>query len=151
MQVWTRVATRSGGVPLDIRPRLRVTARRSRTVMRVVIMGYVAFAVIVAAGGALILWLWWRHYRSIGSAPLNRVGYAANGLPLDPIPPFKRTVSGPSEKDRELWDFEARLDAWQQTFQSRRDHKDTNPHVLKGKKYHFVPKAREGGEVSNSA
>ena len=114
-------------------------------------MGYVAFAVIVAAGGALILWFWWRHYRSIGSAPLGRAGYAANGLPLDPIPPFKRTISGPSERDRELWDFEERIEAWQKTLQSRRGHNDSNPHVLKGKKYHYVPHAREGNEVSTSA
>jgi hypothetical protein len=115
-------------------------------------MGYVAFAVIVAAGGALVLWLWWRHYRLLGRMPsFGRARYAANGLPFDPIPPLKKTISGPSERDRERWAFEEQIEAWQKSFRSRGDHNDTNPHVLKGNAYHYVPQARKGNEVSTSA
>jgi hypothetical protein len=128
-----------------------VTARRGRTVKRELIMGYVAFAVIVAAGGALILWFGWRYCRTTDTRSLGRAGYAANGLPLEPIPPFKRTIGGASVKDLERWAFEQRVEAWQKRFQSRGGHNNSNPHVLKGNQYHNVPQAREGNEVSTSA
>jgi hypothetical protein len=152
VQVWTGVITRSGDASPEFRTSRGVFARPFRRTRKDVIMGYLAFAVIIAAGGALILWWWWRQYRATESLPLNRAGRAANGLPLDPIPPFRRTVSGPSTEEAVRWAFEERIDAWQRHyFQSRGGHNDIHRALLKGKKYHYVPQAREGNEASSSA
>lgn len=152
VQVWTGQVTRSGGVPPDIRTSRGLTARPFRTAEKDVIMGYLAFAVIVAAGGALILWLWWRQYRANERLYAGRIGRTANGLPVERIPPLKRTISGPPEEELVRLEFQERIEAWQKhQFQSRRGQNDNKAFVLKGKKYHYVPKAREGNEASTSA
>jgi len=81
------------GCPDRLRQR-RVTGRGRRRAMT---MGYIGFTIFVAASGALIVWFWHRSYKAAKNARYGR--YCKNGLPDDPIPPFKRTVSGLSEAE----------------------------------------------------
>lgn len=115
-------------------------------------MEYVSFTVIVAASGALIAWLWYRSYRAGIQARRFGGGYVSrNGLPDEPIPPFKRTVSGPTEADAAQLQFNQRIDVWQRDYEARRLQFNNNAQSLQGMKYNFVPRKRNGEPISNSA
>jgi len=115
-------------------------------------MEYVSFTVIVAASGALIAWLWYRSYRAGIEARRFGGGYVSkNGLPDEPIPPFKRTISGLSEADASQMQFNQRIDVWQREYESRRLQFNNNVEALQGMKYNFVPRKRTGEPISNSA
>jgi hypothetical protein len=130
---------RSGAFPLSRRAR-RIQEKGN-------IMGYVSFTVIVAAGGALIFWLWYRGYTADDRARKAR----GNGLPQEPVPPFKRTISGPSEQESAQVQLQERLNAWETAFQQRRTLHNGQAQPIEGVKYNFVPRKRNGEPISNSA
>jgi len=113
-------------------------------------MGYVGFTIFIAASGAIIAWYWYRSYlaRANGSAGnrLNR-----NGLPDDPIPPFKKTISGLSEAERKRLEFEQRLERLQKNYQAGTMQLYTRVDSLQGTKYTFVPRSRSESAASHSA
>jgi len=109
-------------------------------------MGYTEFTLIVAAGGVLIFWLWHRGYRAADRN--TRLG--ANGLPQDPIPPFKRTVSGPSEAELETARLVERINSWQK-LHSKPGPFNGKPATLSGTKYTYVPRKRNGEPLSPSS
>lgn len=115
-------------------------------------MGYLGFVVIVAAAGLIIFLLWHWNYRASMGRYSGFGRNRKNGLPEDPIPPFKRTVSGPSEEELKHQQFDQKLEAWQKSFEARRLRFHTNNvDSLKGTKYTFVPRTRTGEPISNSA
>jgi len=112
-------------------------------------MGYIGFTIFVAASGALIVWFW---YRSNNAAKNTRYGrYCKNGLPDDPIPPFKRTISGLPEAELKHIEFEQKLDLWQRGFEARRAKFNNNVEALQGTKYTFVPGPRRNNSAASSA
>ena len=115
-------------------------------------MEYVSFTVIVAASGALIAWLWYRSYRAGIEARRFGGGYVSrNGLPDVAVPPFKRTISGPSEAEASQSQFQQTIDIWQHDYEVRKLQINNNAEALKGRKYNFVPRKRTGEPISNSA
>jgi len=112
-------------------------------------MGYIGFTIFVAASGALIVWFWYRSYKAAKNARFGR--YCKNGLPDDPIPPFKRTVSGLPDTELKHIEFDQKLDAWQRGFEARRAHFNNNADALQGTKYTFVPGPRRSNSAASSA
>lgn len=110
-------------------------------------MEYISFTVIVAAGGALIFWIWYRGY----TAEANSTAARGNGLPEAPVPPRKRTVSGQTDTETEQIAFQRRMEEWDAAFQARRGKLNGYAHSLKGTRYTFVPRKRNGEPISNSA
>jgi len=109
-------------------------------------MGYTEFTIIVAAGGVLIFWLWHRSYNAVG-----RNGRTdANGLPQEPVPPFKRTISGPSQAELEQARFVERINSWQKAHSTpgKLNGMSTS---LSGTKYTYVPRKRNGEPLSTSS
>jgi len=133
------------GCPDRLRQR-RVIGRGRRRAMT---MGYIGFTIFVAASGALIGWFWHRSYKAAKNARYGRCG--KNGLPDDPIPPFKRTISGLPEAELKRIEFEQKLDAWQRGFEVRRAHHSNNVEALQGTKYTFVPGPRRSNSAASSA
>ena len=114
-------------------------------------MGYIAFTMIVAASGALIVWFWHRSYTADRYARFGRGSRSRNGLPDDPIPPFRRTVSGLSDAEKKRLEFEENIDVWQRRFESRKAALNNNVDTLQGEKYTFVPGPRRGDSAATSA
>jgi len=135
---------------LDVRMWLIATIGRLRKDRRAMTMGYVGFTIFIAAGGAIIALYWYRSYmaRANGSAGnrLNR-----NGLPDDPIPPFKKTICGLSEAERKRLEFEQRLERLEKEYQAGTLRLYSRLDSLKGTKYTFVPRSRSESAASRSA
>jgi hypothetical protein len=109
-------------------------------------MEYIGFTMIVAAGGAIVFWFWHRSYKA--GIKTARTG---NGLPEPTIPPFKRTISGPSEATLKEIEFQRRIDEWQKRHPVLGFQYNNRLEALKGEKYTFVPRTRKGETLSNSA
>jgi hypothetical protein len=132
--------------------RLRQRCVIGRGKRRAMTMGYIGFTIFVAASGALIVWIWYRSYTAARNARFGRVGYLKNGLPDDPIPPFKRTISGGlPEAERKRVEFEQKLETWQRGFEVRRAQLNNNVEALQGQKYTFVPGPRRSNSAASSA
>jgi hypothetical protein len=114
-------------------------------------MGYIGFTIFVAASGALIVWFWHRSYTANKNARFGRACQSKNGLPDEPIPPFKRTVSGLSEAEAKRIEFEQKLDVWQRGFEARKAQFNNTHHALQGTKYTFVPGPRRSNSAASSA
>jgi hypothetical protein len=139
------------GCLLDFRARLVLVDGRALDDRRETTMGYVGFTIFIAASGALIFWFWHRTYNSRQSAGLGQGRLLKNGLPDEPIPPLKRTVSGQSESEQKEYQLLDRIDAWQKSYEARRHRFNNNVEALKGTKYTYVPRSRSGGPISSSA
>ena len=111
-------------------------------------MEYIGFTMIVAAGGAIVFWFWHRSYRAGMKA--GRAGHTGNGLPEPPIPPFKRTISGPSAAVLKELEFQQRIDEWQKRHPVLGFQHNQRLEALNGEKYTFVPRTRNGGSASSS-
>jgi hypothetical protein len=109
-------------------------------------MEYIGFTMIVAAGGAIVFWFWHRSYKAG-----MKTGRTGNGLPEPAIPPFKRTISGPSEAALKEIEFQRRIDEWQRRHPVLGFQYNNRLEALKGEKYTFVPRTRKGETLSNSA
>jgi len=120
--------------------------RRSRREMT---MEYIGFTMIVAAGGAIVFWFWRRSYRA--GLEAGRPGRMKNGLPEPPVPPFKRTIGGPSEAELKQLEFERRIEEWQKRHPVLGFQTNARLDALKGEKYTFVPRTRSGERASSSA
>jgi hypothetical protein len=129
--------------------RLRQRCVNGRDRRRAMTMGYIGFTIFVAASGALIVWVWYRSYTANRNARYGR--YLKNGLPDDPIPPFKRTVSGLPEAELKRIEFEQRLDGWQRGFEARKAQFNNNVEALQGEKYTFVPGPRRSNSAATTA
>jgi len=114
-------------------------------------MGYIGFTIFVAASGAFIVWFWHRSYTANRNARFGRGRYLKNGLPDDPIPPVKRTISGLPETELKHIEFDRKLEAWQRGFEARRTHFNNNVEALQGRKYTFVPGPRRSNSAASSA
>jgi hypothetical protein len=114
-------------------------------------MGYIGFTIFVAASGALIVWFWYRSYRSAKNARFGRACHTRSGLPDAPIPPFKRTISGLPEAELKRIEFEQKLDVWQRGFETRKAQLNNTHHALQGTKYTFVPGPRRSNSAASSA
>ena len=114
-------------------------------------MGYIAFTMIVAASGALIVWFWHRSYTADRYARFGRTSHSRNGLRDDPIPPVKRALDGLSEAEKKRLEFEGNIDVWQRNFESRKAAFNNNVDTLQGERYTFVPGPRRGNSAASSA
>ena len=130
--------------------RLRHRCVPGRGNRRAMTMGYIAFTMIVAASGALIVWFWHRSCTSDRYTRFGRPSRSRNGLPDDPIPPVKRAVDGLSEAEKKRLEFEGNIDVWQRRFQSRKA-AFNNVDTLQGERYTFVPGPRRGNSAASSA
>jgi hypothetical protein len=74
-----------------------------------------------------------------------------NGLPEPPVPPFKRTISGPSEAELKQLEFQRRIEEWQKRHPVLGFQTNARLDALKGEKYTFVPRTRNGESISSSA
>lgn len=135
------------GCPDRLRQRC-VTGRDRRRAMT---MGYIGFTIFIAASGALIVWFWYRSYRAAKNARFGRACHTRNGLPDDPIPPFKRTISGLPEAELKRIEFEQKLDGWQRGFEVRKSQFNNTHQALQGTKYTFVPGPRRSNSAASSA
>jgi hypothetical protein len=81
----------------------------------------------------------------------GRAGQTGNGLPQPTIPPFKRTISGPSEAALKEIEFQQRIDEWQKRHPVLGFQFNNRLEALNGKKYTFVPRPRNGESASSSA
>ena len=114
-------------------------------------MGYIAFTMIVAASGALIVWFWHRSYTADRYARFGRASHLRNGLRDDPIPPVKRALDGLSEAEKKRLEFEGNIDVWQRKFESRKAAFNNNVDTLEGERYTFVPGPRRDNSAASSA
>ena len=114
-------------------------------------MGYIAFTMIVAASGALIVWFWHRSYTADRYARFGRASHSRNGLRDDPIPPVKRALDGLSEAEKKRLEFEGNIDVWQRNFESRKAAFNNNVDTLQGERYTFVPGPRRDNSAASSA
>lgn len=114
-------------------------------------MGYIGFTIFIAASGALIVWFWQRSMTADRNARFGRTHHSKNGLPDEPIPPFKRTISGLSEEELKRLELERNLDVWQRNFQVHRAYLNNKVDALQGEKYTFVPGPRRSNSAASSA
>lgn len=114
-------------------------------------MEYIVFTMIVAAGGAIVFWFWLRSYRAGLKSGLGRARQAANGLPEPSVPPFKRTICGPSQAELTQLEFQRRIDEWQKNHPVLGFRYNSRLEQLQGDKYTFVPRTRNGERISSSA
>jgi len=131
--------------------RLRHRCAPGRGNRRAMTMGYIAFTMIVAASGALIVWFWHRSYTADRYARFGRASHSRNGLRDDPIPPVKRALDGLSEAEKKRLEFEGNIDVWQRKFESRKAAFNNNVDTLQGERYTFVPGPRRGNSAASSA
>jgi hypothetical protein len=104
------------------------------------IMEYIYFMGCVAAVGAIVLLFW--HFRDLGRSWLFGTHGASEGSG-QAVPPFKKTISGLSEKELERINFQDRLEAWQKAHEARYNHFHSSNDALKGKKYVYEPTGRK--------
>ena len=130
--------------------RLRHRCAPGRGNRRAMTMGYIAFTMIVAASGALIVWFWHRSYTADRYARFGRASHLRNGLRDDPIPPVKRALDGLSEAEKKRLEFEGNIDVWQRRFESRKA-AFNNVDTLQGERYTFVPGPRRDNSAASSA
>ena len=149
MNVSTGGAPRSGGVRPDVRTWGFLVACQVRRNRRAMTMEYIGFTMIVAAGGAIVFWFWHRSYRA--GTKTGRSRHSGNGLPEPTIPPFKRTIGGPSEAALKEIEFQRRIDEWQSRHPVLGFQYNNRLEALKGEKYTFVPRTRNGESASSSA
>lgn len=70
-------------------------------------------------------------------------GHQQDGVTLDPIPPRRKTVSGPSEKELEQADFQNRMQSWEKRYELRRKLFTQSQESLKGQPYIYEPARSE--------
>lgn len=101
-------------------------------------MDYIYFVFCVAALGLVVAFCW--RLFVVRSEP-------AINLEDGPIPPFKRTVGGLSEKELEHIRFQSRIDVWQRDHEVRRTSAENSRDPVDGRKYEFVPSQNSRAET----
>jgi len=110
-------------------------------------MEYVVFTIVLAASGVIITWVWNR-FMTVEKS--NGAGSSKGELPAEPIPPFKRTISGPRQDELERAEFENRIEAWQRKLYEQRHNDPATADGLSGKKYTYVPRQRRSAMQSDA-
>jgi len=103
-------------------------------------MEYVVFTIVLAAGGGIITWAW---NRFMVVEKSNGAGSARQFKEADPIPPFKRTISGPRQDELDRAEFENRLWSWQRKLYDQSNRDPASVEGLSGTKYTYVPRQRQ--------
>jgi hypothetical protein len=102
-------------------------------------MEYVYFIISIAAG-CLVLVLVWNISVSVGKGDRSLFARKpGNCLNADPIPPFKKTISGLSRNELDQITFQDRIDVWQKDHEVRRTRLIHSDVPLSGKKYIYTP------------
>jgi len=142
LNVLASFVTGSRDILLDVRVRIIIklkTGYRTRVRRREMTMEYVGFTIFIAASGAIIIWFWHRY----ATVPDARSRREKGALPQEPIPPLKRTVSGPRPKELEQVEFLDRIDVWQKEHQVQQERYARSLESLNGTKYCYQPRKRE--------
>lgn len=105
-------------------------------------MEYVVFTIVLAAGGVIIFWAWNRFEAVNKTNRVTRSQPAKADVLAGPIPPFKRTISGPRVEDLEHAEFENRIGSWQKKLYEIASDSPAPENGLSGTKYTYVPKPR---------
>lgn len=98
-------------------------------------MEYIYFVGSIAAIGFFVILYW-----QISVAKRKRSALLNESARLEPAPPLKKTISGPSEKELEQLRFQEKVEMWQRGFgvrhacQTRSNHQSLN-----GTKYTYEP------------
>ena len=101
-------------------------------------MEYIKFVIAIAAVGFVVALAW----RALFSGEHSIFARARSFNPgRDPLPPLKRTVDGLAESEIEHMAFEGRIDAWQKSYEARREQFAQRSVPVSGQKYEFVPPA----------
>lgn len=111
--------------------------RRAKT------MEYIYFVILIAAVGVFLIVYWQISLsRSRNGGPFFGAKQR-NTIPIEPPPPVKKTISGPSFKEMERIKFEEKVEMWQRGFGVRHGwhNRCGNDQLLTGKKYTYVPPA----------
>ncbi len=103
-------------------------------------MEYVVFTIVLAAGGGIISWAWNRFM--VAEKP-NGAGSSRQLKEADPIPPFKRTISGPRQDELDRAAFENRLWSWQKKLYQQSTDDPASAEGLSGTKYTYVPRQKQ--------
>jgi len=141
--------TRIRDAALGVRMWLVALMGPFRNDRRAMTMGYVGFTIFIAASGAIIAWYWYRSYMARANGRTGN-GLNKSGLPDDPVPPFKRTISGLSEAERKRLEFEQKLERLEKNYQAGTLRLYSRLDSLQGTKYTFVPRSRSESAASHS-
>lgn len=106
-------------------------------------MEYVVFTIVLAASGGIITWAWNRFMVVDKSNGAGSSRQLKGVVPADPIPPFKRTISGPRQDELERAEFEDRIGSWQRKLYAQSNTDPASEDGLSGTKYTYVPRQRQ--------
>lgn len=110
-------------------------------------MEYIYFVISIAAIGLFVVLYW--HISA--TRRKNRALLDASAR-LEPAPPLKKTISGPSEKELEQIRFQEKVEMWQRGFGVRHAwHNRSNHQSLNGKKYTYEPPLKSRVEERKAA
>lgn len=113
-------------------------------------MGYVYFLIFIAASGVIII-LFWHTARMAAQGRLGPFSSKArNRLPNEPIPPFKKVISGASPEELKRIEFEERIEAFQKAHELRRANFNAAAASLQGEKYNYTPTLRNSSAAAES-
>jgi len=106
-------------------------------------MEYVVFTIVLAASGGIITWAWNRFMVVDKSNGAGSSRQLKGVVPADPIPPFKRTISGPRQDELERAEFENRIWSLQRKFYKQGNNNPASAEGLSGTKYTYAPRQRQ--------
>lgn len=98
-------------------------------------MDYIYFVVSIVAVGFILNFAWKKIVLGRKSRRSGISKRQNTGLIEDPIPPRKRTISGPSIAELDQLEFQNKIDAWQKGHQVRQPFFNRSDRSLEGENY----------------